>query len=235
MKKSSGFTLIELSIVLIIISLLVSAVIVARTLIEQAEVRGLIKQIEQFQTGINAFQAKYQSLPGDMHNATSLWSDTANGNGDEQITYNVAGGNNEALRAWQQLGAASMIQGVYTGEGNSGQGAIPRENVPEINAGNSSGIYLHYVGWLGNDSANIMVIGSINSGTWNDGASLSPVQAGGLDNKMDDGFPGKGHLWSQGGFISGGYSSNCVSGTDASAIYAYENETRQCQVAIRIQ
>jgi prepilin-type N-terminal cleavage/methylation domain-containing protein len=70
MKKSlSGFTLIELSIVLVIIGLIVGGVLVGQDLIKAAYVRAQISQIEKFNTAVNTFYGKYQALPGDM-NAT---------------------------------------------------------------------------------------------------------------------------------------------------------------------
>lgn len=47
MKNQSGFTLIELSIVLVIIGLIVGGVLVGRDLIKAAEVRAQVSQIEK--------------------------------------------------------------------------------------------------------------------------------------------------------------------------------------------
>src|SRR5476649_1014388 len=66
-----GFTLVELSIVLVIIGLIIGGVLVGRTLIEAAAVRAQIAQIEQFKTAVNTFRTKYNALPGDMLNATA--------------------------------------------------------------------------------------------------------------------------------------------------------------------
>lgn len=61
-----GFTLIELSIVLVIIGLVIGGVLVGRTLITSAEIRGTISQIEKFDTATNTFRLKYGYLPGDI-------------------------------------------------------------------------------------------------------------------------------------------------------------------------
>ena len=65
MKTRSGFTLIELSIVLVIIGLIIGGVLVGRDLIHAAEIRKTIKQTEQFDAAINTFRNKYNCLPGD--------------------------------------------------------------------------------------------------------------------------------------------------------------------------
>lgn len=62
----NGFTLIELSIVLVTIGLLVGGVLVGQDLIKGAEVRAQITQIEKFNTAANTFYGKYGYLPGDM-------------------------------------------------------------------------------------------------------------------------------------------------------------------------
>src|ERR1700722_19638100 len=66
MQRSSGFTLIELSIVLVIIGLIVGGVLVGRDLIEAAAIRAQISQIEKYQTAVNTLRAKYEYLTGDM-------------------------------------------------------------------------------------------------------------------------------------------------------------------------
>ena len=61
-----GFTLIELSIVLVIIGLIVGVVLVGQDLIRAAGVRATISQIEKYQTAVNTFRGKYGYLPGDI-------------------------------------------------------------------------------------------------------------------------------------------------------------------------
>lgn len=63
-----GFTLIELSIRLVIIGLIVGGVLVGRDLIERAQ----ISQIEKYNTVVHTFQLKYNALPGDIANAAQF-------------------------------------------------------------------------------------------------------------------------------------------------------------------
>lgn len=100
--NKSGFTLIELSIVLVIIGLIVGGVLMGRDMIAAAQVRSQIKQIEDLETQINTFRLKYNCLPGDCANATVMFSTTdeagntiTNGDGDgvvlSQSNFYVAG------------------------------------------------------------------------------------------------------------------------------------------------
>jgi prepilin-type N-terminal cleavage/methylation domain-containing protein len=63
---TAAFTLIELSIVLVIIGLIVGGVLVGQSLIAAAGVRATISQIEKYNTAVNTFRDKYGGLPGDI-------------------------------------------------------------------------------------------------------------------------------------------------------------------------
>jgi prepilin-type N-terminal cleavage/methylation domain-containing protein len=64
--SQSGFTLVELSIVLVIIGLLVGGVLVGSDLINAAQIRSQIRQFDELNAGVATFQLKYGSLPGDL-------------------------------------------------------------------------------------------------------------------------------------------------------------------------
>lgn len=86
--STHGFTLIELSIVLVIIGLIVSGVLVGQDLIRTAGVRAQVTQIEQYNTAVNTFRGKYDCLPGDCEKATTFFGTSwpgwalSNQNGD---------------------------------------------------------------------------------------------------------------------------------------------------------
>src|SRR5688572_21710023 len=73
LMKTRGFTLIELSIVLVIIGLLVGGVLVGRDLIKAAEIQKVISQAEQYKTVFYTFKNKYNCIPGDCRNATTFF------------------------------------------------------------------------------------------------------------------------------------------------------------------
>src|SRR5580692_12405602 len=65
-RRETAFTLIEMSIVLVIIGLIVGGVLVGQDLIRAAGVRAQISQIEKYNTAVNTFYGKYGYLPGDI-------------------------------------------------------------------------------------------------------------------------------------------------------------------------
>lgn len=88
-----GFTLIELSIALIIIGLVAGGVLVGQDLIRAAEIRKTISQKESFDAATNTFRSKYNCLPGDCAKASQFGftqlrlgdPDRNNGNGNGMI------------------------------------------------------------------------------------------------------------------------------------------------------
>ena len=71
MARKAGFTLIEMSIVLVIIGLIVGGVLVGQSLIAAATVRSQISQIEKYNIAVNTFREKFGFLPGDMNVQTA--------------------------------------------------------------------------------------------------------------------------------------------------------------------
>ena len=64
-SRKSAFTLIELSIVLIIIGLLVAGVTGGASLIRSAQLRGVMSEARGYNVAVNAFRVQYDNLPGD--------------------------------------------------------------------------------------------------------------------------------------------------------------------------
>jgi prepilin-type N-terminal cleavage/methylation domain-containing protein len=116
--KQSGFTLIEIAIVLVIIGLLLGGVLKGQELITSARVRNLISQQDGVKAAYFGFLDRFRALPGDYTGATTNIAGVAatgacgqgNGNGNGRIE--VAG--NEHVLAWEHLSKAGFINGSYT-------------------------------------------------------------------------------------------------------------------------
>ncbi|MCH2546855.1 MAG: type II secretion system GspH family protein [Alphaproteobacteria bacterium] len=154
--KQSGVTLVELSIVLVILALLTGGIVSGVAMLRSTEFRKVFSEFQQFQMAISTFNTKYDDLPGDTTDATAIWgmapnasspavSDaacaaltssspsqgtrTCNGDGDGAIAVGY-----EEYRAWQQLSNANMIDGNYTGVGSTasaGEGHQTGINCPK--------------------------------------------------------------------------------------------------------
>ena len=153
-KKKTGFTLIELSIVLVIIGLIVGGVLVGRDLINAAKLRSVLTDVEKFNAAANTFRTKYNCLPGDCLKATDYfgqaadcanWSvddlntTTCNGDGDGRVTLINPGDPHpppanywqydESALFWNHLSRADLISGHYSGVMGWGP-IIDSTNVP---------------------------------------------------------------------------------------------------------
>ena len=135
-KRNTGFTLIELSIVLVIISLIVGGVIGGKVLIRSSELRNIISDLYSYDTAINTFNLQYDALPGDFREAASYWpacldddTNTCNGNGNS--VYTLKAGKSENIRAWQHLGLSKILSDDFVGI-NTG---IREEMYPETSMG----------------------------------------------------------------------------------------------------
>jgi prepilin-type N-terminal cleavage/methylation domain-containing protein len=212
-----GFTLVELSIVLVIIGLILGGVMVGRSMIRSMQVNRVASDLEAYAAAAQMFVDKYQGLPGDMANATTFWSSTivANGNGNGQINYasaaSVAG---EEFGAWEQMALAGLIKGKFSGvAGGSGvDDATVGINVPASSMsgggyqwrflGTSAASAYYYDGSYGN----IIFFGrKVASGPMH-AAGLSPEEAYQIDAKIDDGLPGVGNVRT----MIGAYATNCA-------------------------
>ncbi len=122
-----GFSLVELSIVLVILGLLTGGVLVGQDLIRAAELRKIASEAQRYQTATYTFRDKYFALPGDMGNATAFW-DTAGGNGEDYACTQIAttdgstcnGNNNGIIGSYlNQYSIGTPLTTVYKDGGES--------------------------------------------------------------------------------------------------------------------
>ena len=183
-QQTRGFTLIEMSIVLVIIGLIVGGILTGVTMVNSATAQSQIKQIQDLQVQITTFKTKYDCLPGDCPNATGFLGTTysgntvVNGNGDSIITNTTVGQLSTAsntvnsslagedIQVFLQLDAAGMGNynsdgATYAGDGNG---------IPFAAVNNGTSVFVVYSLGFGRqfDGNHMIVVGvwpSVADGT----------------------------------------------------------------------
>ncbi len=132
-NKQSGFTLVEIAIVLVIIGLLLGGVLKGQEMIENAKIKNGINEMNGVTAAYNAYIDRFRTLPGDDGPLATLtarggsWTTVTVGGGANgvinitQAQVFAAGG--EAVPFWQQLKAAGFITG---NPADTGVNALPR-------------------------------------------------------------------------------------------------------------
>jgi prepilin-type N-terminal cleavage/methylation domain-containing protein len=116
-SQQSGFTLVEIAIVLVIIGLLLGGILKGQELINSAKVKNLANDFRVIPTYIYAYQDKYRSLPGDDAQAnTHVSGGTVSGtgpvgNGVINGTWNSTTAADESALFWQHVRLANLAAG----------------------------------------------------------------------------------------------------------------------------
>ncbi|MEQ9444354.1 MAG: prepilin-type N-terminal cleavage/methylation domain-containing protein, partial [Rhodospirillaceae bacterium] len=86
-----GFTLIEMSIVLVIIGLIIGGILKGQEIIESSRQKNVITQIDAVRSAVNTFADKYNALPGDYGSAATRISGNLVDGDDSGIIGEVIG------------------------------------------------------------------------------------------------------------------------------------------------
>ncbi len=118
-SQQSGFTLVEIAIVLVIIGLLLGGILKGQELINSAKVKNLANDFRTIPTYIYGYQDKFKSLPGDdaaasthITGATNATTPAASqGNGVINGNWNTSTNTDEAYLFWQHVRLANLAAG----------------------------------------------------------------------------------------------------------------------------
>lgn len=174
-----GFTLIELSIVLIIIGLLVGGIVAGSHLVESAKINATANEMQQIKQALIIYRAKYGKIPGDDNEAATRWGVSncgsyCNGNGDFKICVGACGNNKELIKIFNHLRLSELFDGDFftVGSGNDtawlAQAPIEGKTFRFRAASNFINLYLE--------------------------SAIDPLIGYRIDNKIDDGHGNTGSV-----------------------------------------
>jgi prepilin-type N-terminal cleavage/methylation domain-containing protein len=223
----AGFTLLELSIVLVIIGLIIGGVTMGQELIKQGQVKSAVSDFQKYDAAYRTFQLKYQQIPGDFNKASQYWplcdAVPANCNGD----YNgrVDGTScSECHRAWQHLNLANIVPGSYLGVMAPDVNLVIGKHVPGA-AIEGTGYLYRFINNNYGERGNTIELGGPNSTAMNQDV-INALLAKNIDEKLDDGDAIRGRLRSVGGSnICTGVAFSDMTGTGR---YLVENANSTC-------
>jgi prepilin-type N-terminal cleavage/methylation domain-containing protein len=209
--KESGFTLVEIAIVLVIIGLLLGGILKGQEMITQAKIKNLINDFNGVTVAVTSYQDRYRALPGDDGNATTRWTTQNPASGDSNGTvggvYNdtttaPGPGNGESRLFWQHLRIAGFVPGQTVAPGALQQ--------PLNAAGGMIGVESGASGTNGMGFTSLIVCFS----------NLPEKVASAIDGQMDDSVPNTGQVRAQ---LQAG--ANPPTGKDVSAAASNYVET----------
>jgi prepilin-type N-terminal cleavage/methylation domain-containing protein len=176
----SGFTLVEIAIVLVIIGLLLGGILKGQEMITQAKIKNVIADFSGISAAYYGYQDRYRAIPGDDANAATRWATApaataGDGNGIVAGGYTNGGAvctaAVESCSWWDHLRRAGFV---------SGTGVLPPYNAVAGALGVQTG-----------DTAGGAIFGGF-SGLIVCSANLPDKIAIAVDTQMDDGQPATG-------------------------------------------
>lgn len=235
-----GFTLLEISIVVVIIGLIMGGITVGIFVQQSAKLQSVIADQSLIVEAITSYREKYSALPGDHSTAESVFGSSATDNGDDDGNIEKPDVNNESWLAWQHLALAGLWKGSFTGDNgasatNTAWDAVLGSNVPK-SAVDGVGYSIYYPPATDNNfgatpQKHFVVVGN-DSHTDNIttfGGWLSTTDAMSIDGKMDDTLAYSGNVRTYVADANKG-TTDCTTGAAPSHVYNMASSTALCNI-----
>lgn len=253
-RSQKGFTLIEMSIVLVIIGLIIGGILKGQEIVESSRSKNVLSEIERIRAATNTFVDRYKALPGDFRLAQDPTPNIArittsaqvvNGNGDgivngasvpttadgiARLTGGAAGtaGSAENVPFFTHLAAAKLIGGVTIS--NAAQTTFGETSAVPAAAFPGTGFTLVYGSYNEVPGAELTAHWlRLHKGTPQvPAAGLMAKQLQQIDVRIDDGLPANGAV------RSGLAVAPCGTLTVATADYQPTVESVSCIALINL-
>ena len=249
-----AFSLVELSIVLVILGLLTGGILAGKSLIRAAQLRKYQTELTRYETAYNSFLERYNARPGDMADAESLWGRMAMcpANANPVVATGVCNGDDnraldtirEAGNTFAMLSRAGLIEGDYLY--NDGPGVtetLMRGTVFAPGPEDSTFTYRHSD--IHGTMRNYLHVGAFQSGAGGYTKGMfTATEAWSIDNKMDDGIAGTGRWigereWCNLGGACPGSAGRCASlhistVTSVDSVYNLDVTQQKCNMNVLV-
>ena len=186
LRGQSGFTLVEVAIVIVISGLLMGWVLKGQELITSARVRNLISQQDNIKAAYFGFYDRYRAPPGDYRLAVESIAGVTgcggNGDGDGRIEDDTATPpREEYILVWEHLSKSGFMHGSYTCNSTESSATTPT---------NPFAVFLH-LAWDNRYAATLPPTSRHNLKT---GSQVPSDILAEVDRKIDDGNALSGSL-----------------------------------------
>ena len=212
-SKKSAFSLIELSIVLIIIGLLIAGITGGASLIKSSELRSIMGEARGYAVAVNSFFTQYDQYPGDasvrVGNASAF-----DGDRDNKIEYvnDATTPMSEGLDAWfdlKDIGAIDLALTPITVANAATTAKVPVTDIPGSKIKGAGWAFDYHTASLQNvvvltgtteawvSTAAKDLVNSAAPATATDNLSteiISAPDAFSIDSKIDDGKANSGNV-----------------------------------------
>jgi prepilin-type N-terminal cleavage/methylation domain-containing protein len=203
-RSSRGFTLVEMSIVLVIIGLIIGGILKGQEVIASARQKAIINQVNAVRAATNTYFDRYRALPGDDPQGDSVDANVTPGNGNGVVGAATATTTSaiialnrladENYNFFNGLVAANLLNGgqVTNGVSTTGFGVTALPAAPITGAG----LTIAYGTQAGEGATAVSAKRAhwviIQKGLSSPTAAISPRTAQNIDAAIDDGLPDAG-------------------------------------------
>jgi len=182
-KSSPGFTLVEVSVLLLAVSLMLATSVKAAEWVDASKVRSLAQEFREGPMIVESYRAAHRALPGDDPAAGRFAGmTTAPGAGDGVVDggWNSDAAADESFLLWQHLRAAGLAGGPVEQEGDGRLLARPPRNA--------------FGGRIGIQGGRSGPIADFVAAQLMCSARIPARAAERVDRLLDDGIPDRGRM-----------------------------------------